>query len=814
MIRSKVSTFMLVLALVILGSGVWASVNQRTLQRDQVEARMYGSLIDLAQDQIAAIVKDIDAHFSTLSAWANGERDDFSSTRLQRQTVLNVLRESAGFVDVGYINADGSDHWTDIAHSDTLHLPYVARALAGTPSVDWVNENDADYLAFAVPVVEDDVVSAVAIAKCPAEQYARLLSSNAMKGQSYHSIVDANGTLLVRAQTTAITPMSGNAIEFYREVSLRDGTTFDQFQSDIHSGAQGVVSYQYGNQFRYVAYAPVGINDWMMFSVYSQNPADPGATGDGMAFVLVCGQILLVALILVMALWLGNTSLRQAHALLRLKKSKRALFDISDTILFEISLPDGNVTYNAAFEREIGRKSRLTNIEQIMDPQSEFATERYAPLHRLYEGIKRGVAQSSAISSMAHVDGIDTLYRIAYNFVTDVRSGSAYSIVGNVVDVEKEYHTAMLEDTETDRETGFMSDGAFMREAQQVIEARNANGCALLLIDIDEFRSALAQYGRDGIKRLIEHLAERVRKIAQPEDLLARLSTDVFALLMTNNPSHDEIKRTARALCDVFIDVEGIPSATQLTCSVGVSELNAAVPTLHALYKGADMALHRAKLAGKHRFELYDGNASNVPASGLSMRKGADMTSVLLRCMTALLTEGTFLESMDVVLSELAGYYQADYVYVIQFDREHKTFCETYSWHRHDLPIHQRYQKRYDVQSASWLEKSLRDHKSALFTADMVDNLSDVQRRELQDLNAQSIYLVPLGREGSNAGFIAIENARDHVGSVALLKALTGCVHVQLARNDASAHASKELASDLPPELSSMTEEDESHEKE
>ena len=94
---------------------------------------------------------------------------------------------------------------------------------------------------------------------------------------------------------------------------------------------------------------------------------------------------------------------------------------------------------------------------------------------------------------------------------------------------------------------------------------------ALLIINLDGFKPVNATYGHQIGDLLLKHASRRMRRLMQPKDMLARLGSDVFAVLLTQQTEREPLTRLAERL----IDAVGQPyrmgtKEVHLTCSVGI----------------------------------------------------------------------------------------------------------------------------------------------------------------------------------------------------------------------------------------------------
>lgn len=134
---------------------------------------------------------------------------------------------------------------------------------------------------------------------------------------------------------------------------------------------------------------------------------------------------------------------------------------------------------------------------------------------------------------------------------------------------------------------------------------RTCNPVALLMVDIDHFKSVNDTYGHRAGDQCLQTLAEILRKAARrPSDLAARYGGEEFAILLPDVNLMDATV-LANMLCmhvQEQLFEAGIGRALELTVSVGVA---ARVPSRNAradlLVESADRALYAAKEAGRNR---------------------------------------------------------------------------------------------------------------------------------------------------------------------------------------------------------------------
>jgi diguanylate cyclase (GGDEF)-like protein len=130
-------------------------------------------------------------------------------------------------------------------------------------------------------------------------------------------------------------------------------------------------------------------------------------------------------------------------------------------------------------------------------------------------------------------------------------------------------------------------------------------GPAVLLLDLDDFKQVNDRYGHEFGDRLILGLAARLSGLLAPGDMLARWGGDEFVVLRSRVTSQSEAVALARRLVGCLVAPFVVAERTvMVTASIGVSMLETG-SRVADLVSGADMALRRAKSAGKNTFAFF-----------------------------------------------------------------------------------------------------------------------------------------------------------------------------------------------------------------
>ncbi|CAM5519814.1 membrane associated phosphodiesterase [Streptomyces spiroverticillatus] len=153
----------------------------------------------------------------------------------------------------------------------------------------------------------------------------------------------------------------------------------------------------------------------------------------------------------------------------------------------------------------------------------------------------------------------------------------------------------------------------FTKRVRQALAGRRATdlGTAVLFIDLDGFKAVNDRLGHQAGDELLIQAARRLQDSVRMGDTAARLGGDEFAALILGDGTRDqaareyqvhEIADRLRLTLSQPYKVDG--NDVRVAASIGVAFAEPGI-TPTDLMRNADLAMYRAKAAGKDRVELY-----------------------------------------------------------------------------------------------------------------------------------------------------------------------------------------------------------------
>ena len=160
--------------------------------------------------------------------------------------------------------------------------------------------------------------------------------------------------------------------------------------------------------------------------------------------------------------------------------------------------------------------------------------------------------------------------------------------------------------------TGMYNQRYLMRHLRGLLEGGQQRELAVLMVDVDHFKSVNDDYGHATGDRALRAIADALRANTRAFDSLARYGGEEFVVVMPGTGLDDACQAAERlrvAVEQTEFTCEA-PHPIRLTVSIGIGccPLHAATP--EALLRAADVALYSAKRAGRNRVTIAAAQAT------------------------------------------------------------------------------------------------------------------------------------------------------------------------------------------------------------
>lgn len=146
-----------------------------------------------------------------------------------------------------------------------------------------------------------------------------------------------------------------------------------------------------------------------------------------------------------------------------------------------------------------------------------------------------------------------------------------------------------------------------------VASQRSRERGAIMMLDLDNFKTLNDTQGHDAGDRLLVEAASRIKGCVRQQDTVARFGGDEFVVLIEGldtdeaaAAAHAEgVAEKIRVAFDAPFNTSGGERGFRTTCSIGVALFSGQAQPMDELLKQADVALYQAKGAGRNTVRFF-----------------------------------------------------------------------------------------------------------------------------------------------------------------------------------------------------------------
>src|SRR4051812_2723828 len=216
----------------------------------------------------------------------------------------------------------------------------------------------------------------------------------------------------------------------------------------------------------------------------------------------------------------------------------------------------------------------------------------------------------------AHLAFVGTTYAVALAvdpapayFAQWVQAMAAFTvtalIVGGFAVANQRATAATVYQSMHDSLTGLANRSLFQSRLEELARATTrTDPVAVLLLDLDDFKSVNESLGHVKGDQLLRAVALRLRNVVREDDLFARLGGDEFALLLESGPMPRTAEQAAARLVaslETPFQLDEIAVTVRASIGIAVDQPEQGMP--QDLLRDADLAMYLAKQHGKNRYE-------------------------------------------------------------------------------------------------------------------------------------------------------------------------------------------------------------------
>ena len=189
-----------------------------------------------------------------------------------------------------------------------------------------------------------------------------------------------------------------------------------------------------------------------------------------------------------------------------------------------------------------------------------------------------------------------------------VRVGAHAFKLKQLDEMERQYHQAVLAQTTVDPLTGVSNRATVLHHLEKHFELarRHRRPLTVILCDLDHFKQINDQHGHQAGDAVLQTFGIQLLGRLRGSDHVGRIGGEEFLVVLP-----ETVAREAIGVADDLrlgmeedpITLPGTGNVVRVTCSLGVAELRDTDADAGSLLARVDVALYRAKAAGRNRVE-------------------------------------------------------------------------------------------------------------------------------------------------------------------------------------------------------------------
>ncbi len=358
-------------------------------------------------------------------------------------------------------------------------------------------------------------------------------------------------------------------------------------------------------------------------------------TNDLVSPALVGGLVLIVMLIGFTVMQNAFATGGFAHGALSDVERKALAMTGANEIVFDWDVPADHIYVSPDAEAALGLErggleGAASSWLALLHP---FEQDRYrACLDALLEQRRGRINQDFRLRG---ADGHYLCYRLRARPVVGP-DGEVIRVVGTLTDVtdERNAQERLLHDAVHDNLTGLPNRELFFdRLEAALVFARMDKDVhpTVLVIDIDRFRQINEQVGIAMGDSILLTVAHRLTRLLQPQDTLARLHGDTFAIILASETHAEHVVNLADSVRrSLATPVRFTDREIALFASIGIALYDQQIhPGADDMLEDAEIAMRHAKRAGGNRIEVFRPSMRTQRSDRLTLE--ADMRRALER---------------------------------------------------------------------------------------------------------------------------------------------------------------------------------------
>ncbi len=370
----------------------------------------------------------------------------------------------------------------------------------------------------------------------------------------------------------------------------------------------------------------------------------------------------------------------------------------SNNILFEWNISNHTITFSSQWQDIFGYDPITENILYQLSG-SHLHPEDVSTIFRHIHAMQTGTSYASMECRIANAEGRYLWCRIQATAAHD-SAEKLMKIIGIItnIDSEKRAAKALLDRAEQDPLTKLLNKNTGRKQAEEYLSSfSNGARCALLIIDLDNFKQVNDRFGHMFGDSVLVQAAREIKQLFRSQDIICRIGGDEYMILMRGISDRELIRnrciRLSAALGNIF---ENQLKDLKIGCSIGIALAPEHGNSYIELFQRADQALYQVKKQGKNSFAFYDAQNSaylSAPKTNTAINEHIDSDdqpglanqNIVYYAFERLYASANLETGIHDILDLIGRQMNVSRVYIFENSPDDKFCSNTFEWCNHGI---------------------------------------------------------------------------------------------------------------------------------
>ncbi len=280
----------------------------------------------------------------------------------------------------------------------------------------------------------------------------------------------------------------------------------------------------------------------------------------------------------------------------------------TENMLFDLDLASGCIELSETWEGIFGYKPTHASLQAQLSGETHVHPDDIALLKDRLFLMTQGSNYEMVEIRIATHQGRYLWCRVRGSAKRD-ENGKLTQILGIIINIDPEKKALQaLEDKATrDSLTKLLNKNAGKQQVEQYLTLHRGNlQCALLILDLDNFKEINDRYGHLFGDALLTQLSQILTSLFHSHDIVARIGGDEFMVLVRGINDRHLLASQCHRLRDMLLHTfRGENLDLELGFSIGIALCPEHGNSYYELISKADQALYHVKAQGKNDFCFY-----------------------------------------------------------------------------------------------------------------------------------------------------------------------------------------------------------------